>query len=1250
MEHAESAAVPAQAAGSPGCDGEDQSSRLCPIVGIGASAGGLEAFRQLLSALPDKTGLAFVLIQHLDPAHESQLADLLSKATHLPVTEVTDGMAVEPDHVYIIPPNAVMAMEEGVLRLTPRDHTQGVPLPVDFFFRSLARECQSHAIGVVLSGTGADGSLGMAEIKAAGGITFAQDEDSAGYATMPQSAVAGGCVDFVLPPDQIARELAKIGQHAHFRLAPITQGEPEAQGDFDKILAGLRAATGVDFSDYRDTTIRRRITRRMALQKQESLSAYVRLLQANPTEIDALYRDILINVTSFFRDPEVFEALKTTVFPEIVTGKSPDNPIRIWVPGCSTGQEAYSLAMVLLEFLDQKAARPAIQIFGTDINDAAAVEKARPGVYPPTIEAEVSPERLRRFFTKVDHGYRIAQSIRDLCIFARQDVTSDPPFSRLDLISCRNLLIYLSPTLQSRIITTFNYALNAGGFLLLGPSETVGKFSALFEQVDRPHNIYFKTAPLSRPSSEHYPPVPPARGPAAPVERRPALVDLRREADRVLLGRFAPAAVLIDDNLEILQFRGQTSPYLQPPTGPPTHNILKMARDSLFLELRSVIDEARQRHTTARRRSVRVQDGQEVRLVDLEATPLRLHGAPQRCYLILFTEDSAPKAVATGDRVDAAPLVPLSPADAHENAELRQELASVKEYLQAIIEQQNAANEELQSANEEIRSANEELQSANEEMQTAKEELQSTNEELRTVNDELQARNQEISRINDDFANTLSSIKLPIVMLSSDLRIRRFTSTAGTLLNLIATDIGRPLGDIRPAFDVPNLSEMLLEVIAEVCNKEQEIADRHGRWHLLTMHPYRSGDHRIDGVVLVLRDIDAEKRTRERLVEVSQAKDRFLAVLSHELRTPLTPVLATVAMLQQQDHFDADTREQLEVIRRNAELEARLVDDLLDVTRITRGKVELDKRPIDLSEVIRQAVDVCKPDIETRRLEFGVDAEGTPYGVEADATRLQQVFWNLLKNAIKFTPVGGCVGIRCRRNGDGFVTVEVSDSGVGIKPEVIGHIFRAFEQGGVGVTRQFGGLGLGLVISKGIVELHGGTIEARSAGEGKGATFTVRLPLLPAQAANPAAAAGSEATPPNIPTRPVRILLVEDHGDTATIMKRLLSADGHEVQIAADIATALRVATAEPFDLLLSDLGLPDGSGLDLLRELRTRGITVPGVALSGYGQEHDMQQSREAGFVAHLVKPVSLTKLAEVIAKAVGQGSSLAVDKSSAE
>jgi two-component system CheB/CheR fusion protein len=848
-----------------------------PVVGIGASAGGLEAFTQLLAHLPDNTGMAFVLIQHLDPNHESQLADLLSKATRLPVIEVADGMAVSPDHIYVIPPATNLTIVRGVLQLSPRGEARIQHLPLDVFFRSVAEDRQSRAIGVILSGTGSDGSLGLAEIKAVGGITFAQDDKSARYPDMPLNAISGGCIDFVLPPDEIAGELVRIGRHAYLDPVQTPHGEAGTEGngseslgteeDFKRIIGRLRSGTGVDFSRYRDATLRRRMARRMAINRTDTLAEYMQLLEHSPPEVEALYQDILINVTSFFRDSEVFETLKSTVFPEIIKNKSPEAPIRIWVPGCSTGQEVYSLAIALLEFLDQSPMRPPIQLFGTDINDAVSVEKARVGLYPHSIESEISPERLRRHFTREDHGYRIGKSIRDMCVFARQNVAADPPFSRLDLISCRNLLIYLSAPLQKRVIPTFHYALNPGGYLLLGTAEAVGSFADLFSTVDKHHSIYRKTSTVARPypyfASDDYQ----SKAPAAVGSGggRPAqAADMQKEADRLVLGRYAPPGVLIDEDLEVLQFRGQTGPYLVQPAGLPTHNILRMARDTLFLELRSAIEEAKRQNAPVRRSGVRLRDEHQTLEINLEVIPIRPAGSAHRCLLVLFEEVGGAAAWDASTSPSGAPQAAImAPVDDSEVERLRRELASAKEYMQANLEQQSAFNEELRSANEEILSSNEELQSTNEELQTAKEELQSTNEELRTVNDELQSRNQEVSRVNDDLTNTLASGKIPIVMLGRDLRIRRFTPAAGSLLNLIPTDVGRPLSDIRPIFEIPNLEAMLLEVIADVAVREQELRDRNGHWYLLRVHPYRTADNRIDGAVLALMDIDERQRAQE---------------------------------------------------------------------------------------------------------------------------------------------------------------------------------------------------------------------------------------------------------------------------------------------------------------------------------------------------------------------------------------------------
>jgi two-component system, chemotaxis family, CheB/CheR fusion protein len=848
-----------------------------PIVAIGASAGGLDAFQQVLSNLPSDTGMAFVLVQHLDPRHESRLTEVLSRSTSMPVLEADHNMELAPDHVYIIPPNRDLAVERGRLQVTPRADSQRVHLPIDYLFRSLAREQKARAIGVVLSGTGSDGTQGLAEIKGVGGITFVQDEKSAVHSGMPVSAAASGCADFILPPDQIAKRLAEIGSHPYLLWDTAPAAEPSdlnVEAQYKRILGRVRAVTGVDFALYRDTTIKRRIMRRMALHTQQSLEDYAARLERDDGEVQSLYQDLLINVTSFFRDPEVFEALKEVVFPQIVKDKPPVAPIRVWVPGCSTGQEAYSIALTLAEFFDNKPIRPPIQIFATDLSDFAALEKARAGLYPENIQSEVSPERLRRFFVKEDHMYRISKTIRDMCVFARQNVAADPPFSHVDLISCRNLLIYLSPPLQKRVLPSFHYALNTPGFLLLGSAESVGDSTDLFDLVDRTNKIYSKKPTASRPHinfvAEDF------RKSMVPGGRRgisasatPA--DFQREADRILLGRYSPAGVLVNENLDIIQYRGHTSTYLEPPPGEPTNNLLKMAREGLFLELRNACAEASRENAPVRRDKVRVRSLDGVHEVGLEVIPVRPPGVVGICLLIVFIEGEGDFGAGTRSATPE-PLVRVPPmADEGEAekamAQMAKELAATKEYLQTLIEQQDAANEELRSANEEILSSNEELQSTNEELETAKEELQSTNEELTTVNEQLQFRNVELNALTNDLTNLLTSSGIPVVIVGPDLRVRRFTTAARRNMNLLASDIGRPISDLKPPVDIPDLEALIGEVIDEVQVREREVRDRDGRWNLLRIHPYRTMDNKIDGAVILLLDIDEVKRVQEALRE-----------------------------------------------------------------------------------------------------------------------------------------------------------------------------------------------------------------------------------------------------------------------------------------------------------------------------------------------------------------------------------------------
>ncbi len=837
-----------------------------PVVGIGASAGGLEAFRQLLSHLPTDTGMAFVLIQHLDPNHKSLLREILARETTMPAIEVLDNMAVEPNCVYVIPPNTKMTIEQGLLKLTPREKSRAMIMPVDTFFLSLAADLGTKAIAVVLSGGDGDGSRGLEAVKDAGGITFAQCEATAQVSSMPHTAVATGNVDFILSPQEIATELANISHHPYIASPTPTQAvEVLAEGEsaMPAIFRLLRTATGVNFKQYKQATLNRRILRRMVLCKLENIDDYVTYLREHSAEVQALYEDILIHVTSFFRDPNAFKALSTKVFPNI-TNQGADVPIRIWVAGCSTGEEAYSLAMCLLEYLDNQPIKPPIQIYATDISDRA-IDTARAGFYKHSAVADVSPERLQRFFLPVDGGYRIGKSIREMCVFARQNICSDPPFSKLDLISCRNVLIYLGAALQKKILPTFHYGLKPTGFLMLGSSETTGDSSDLFTAVDKKQKIYArKLVParlaldlIANHTSEIVPPTP---------SDDPAWndFDLQKESDRIVLERFAPVGVVIDHDLEILHFRGQTSLYLEPAPGRASHNLLKMAKDGLKLELRAAIYQARQQNLAVRKENLQIIDADETRQVNFEVIPLKTHGLEERYFLILFQATTTPAAMpqSTSEMLTDRTTPELaSSASELEIARLSQELAATKEYLRSIIEEQEATNQDLRAANEEILSSNEEFQSSNEELETAKEEIQATNEELNTINDELQRRNHEATEASNDLENMISSTNIPSLILDSDLCIRSFTPLAQSVLRLIPTDLGRPLWHINHALTVTDLESQIREVINTLKSTEQEVQDRSGHWYDLRIRPYRTLDNKIDGAMVILIDIDALKRS-----------------------------------------------------------------------------------------------------------------------------------------------------------------------------------------------------------------------------------------------------------------------------------------------------------------------------------------------------------------------------------------------------
>ena len=926
----------------PGADGS------FPIVGIGASAGGLEAFSALLKHLPLDTGMGFVLVQHLDPGHDSALTQLLGRATRLPVHEVTNKLRVEPNHVYVIPPNTNLSITGGLLTLRPRPKTRTPNRSIDFFFEALANDQRDHAIGVILSGTATDGTVGLEAIKAEGGITFAQDE-SARYDSMPRSAVAAGSVDFVLSPEDIATELTRIAKHPAVAGAP--SGSPtRAEGDrefatahedddtalpsggrgtpptgaetaraeatrsvtddpqegtaegFKKILLVLRRHSSVDFSLYKSSTIQRRIVRRMVLTKHDTLEHYAQFLSGNTKELDALYSDVLISVTSFFRNPETFEVLRRKVWPALLE-EGGDEPLRVWTLGCSTGQEAYSIAMSFVEAADHSPRMRKLQVFATDLNNAL-LDKARHGLYAKTIAQDLSPERLRRFFVEEEGGYRVGKALREMIVFARQNVMSDPPFSRLDIISCRNLLIYLEPGLQKKVFPVFHYALKPGGYLYLGASESIGGFTDLFEPLDKKHKIYTKKAaatPAFRLPTRKDP------GEQSGMSSQQVRVPLQqqsdedagqgfrgelsaqREADRLSVMQFAPPAVLINADLQILQFRGPTAGYLEPPTGKASFDLLKMARRELMMPLRSAIRKATKDNATARQERVRVEENGHVREVDLEVIPLK--NLRERCFLVVFKEveaDGARGPASRGTR-RSGHISPVKMARLPRGAESRRiarletELAELRDYAQIIQEQHEAANEELQASNEEVQSANEELQSINEELETSKEELESANEELTTVNEEMATRHAELNRLHGDLLNIQTSAHQAIVLLGRDLTIRRFSVPAEKQLNLMASDVGRPFSHVRHNLAVSDLDSFLTEVVDNVRASEREVQDNDGRWFSLRARPYVTPDNKVDGAVLVLVDINDLKRSELAITSSREYAENIIATMRQPL-------------------------------------------------------------------------------------------------------------------------------------------------------------------------------------------------------------------------------------------------------------------------------------------------------------------------------------------------------------------------------
>lgn len=842
-----------------------------PIVGIGASAGGLTAFTELLQALPDTPEMAFVILSHLDPQHSSILDTLLMKQTKMPVHVATHGVAVEQGHVYVVPPNKTVTLSKGVLRTRAREAVRGHPAVIDDFLASLAQDQRANARGVVLSGIGSDGTEGLKQIRMEGGVTFAQDPRTAQFDKMPASAIAAGVVDFVLSPAQIANRL--VGLIHMPAEAAVAEKEAEApDAAYGDILAVLLKETGMDFREYRSTTLRRRIARRMALKHFQTLASYARHVQQNADEARNLYADFLIHVSGFFRDTDAFHALEQHVIRSI-TSRRTTEPIRVWVPGCSSGEEVYSIGMLLLENLGARAAHRRIQLFGTDIS-ASEIDAARAGRYAPQVVAQVGPRRLKRFFTEVSGWYQVNRELRDLCVFACQDVGNDPPFSKLDLISCRNILMYFTRPLQARVVRTFHYVLKPGGHLFMGRSESVASQANLFAVVDRKHRIYKRREVITSAPPRHevrpgttlaarmapQPPPGPGRGPG-----------LGLELDRTLLDRYAPPGLFVDEELQILAFHGDMGEYVKPVAGQANLHLSRMVPPAVALDIRTAIREARKTRRAASRAATLTFGDGERRAVNLVVIPVPQKGERGPGYLVLFER-----------RTHAAELpVPAKARDRNQVTQIKRELQAAHEQLQTVIEEKDQTEQELRTAHEEVLSSNEELQSSNEELETGKEELQSANEELTTVNEEVQKRNEELDRLTGELTGLIAGIDIPIVNLDHRLRVLRFNPSAGAVFNLIPSDVGRSFEHIRLPMAVPEFDTMLASVLQKGTVAEHEVQDRAGRWHSLRVRPHRSTGGRVGGLLITLVDIDATKRRAAAVVETIREP---LLVLDSKLR------------------------------------------------------------------------------------------------------------------------------------------------------------------------------------------------------------------------------------------------------------------------------------------------------------------------------------------------------------------------------
>ena len=1226
------------------------------VVGIGASAGGLDAFKKLLKAIPENSGMAYVLVQHLDPNHESLLPEILQKITSIPVFEISDEIKVEPNCIYVIPSNKIMIATDGILHLAPRPAKGNAErtLPIDLFFTSLAEVHQAHAIGVVLSGTASDGTLGLKAIKDHGGITFAQDEASAAYGGMPSSAVKAGVVDFILPPEEIPAKILEITNitHTNSDYPNLLQQDDDV---FKQILVLLRIRKGTDFSYYKQTTIKRRILRRMALNKNEEPQAYLRHLRENKQEQDALYQDMLIAVTAFFRDTKSFDNLCDTVFPQILKNKTPDQPIRVWVAGCSTGEEVYSIAICFKELLGSYHQR--VQIFATDISEPAIV-KARLGIYKKSELGTLSSQRVATFFTKINSGYQVVKSLREMCVFAVHNFLKDPPFGKMDFISCRNVLIYMEPYLQKKALTTFHYALNPSGFLLLGKSETASCVTELFASAAKNDKLFSrkdipsKYMHMTSPRHEQYFGITDSGAKSETVR-----TDFQKTADDILLSKYTPAGVVVNEALDIVYFRGSTGNYLEQSTGKPSHNLLKMARHGLAFELRNILHKAKKEKTQVIKENIPLQVAGSLHNISIEAIPLANTIEPH--YLILFhdhIQSGIPVPVAHTNIKHTGKTKP-DEKDMHIR-QLEQELEQIREDMRSITEDQEAANEILQSANEELLSGSEELQSLNEELETNKEELQSTNEELTIVNHEIISLNEILSDARDYAEAIIATIYEPMLILDKDFKVKsanksfykyfgvKEDETEGVLLY----DLG------NGQWDIPALHDLLEKVIPRNTSF-QEFEIKHNFPHLgekiLLLNANRiiqkSGQEHL--ILLAFEDVTNQKRIENELneakiyaelsaiiaeeaknkaensMEIAKdavvAKQQFLSNMSHEIRTPMNSIIGFTKLMMKTE-LSAKQIEFLNAIKISGDNLIVLINDILDLAKVDAGEVKFEQIPFQPMESISTIIKLFENKIREKNIELVKDYDqAIPEILLGDKARLNQILMNLVSNAIKFTDKGK-ITISARKVAEeqNKVNIEfaVKDTGIGIPEAQLAKIFENFQQASSDTSRLYGGTGLGLAIVKQLIERQGGRISVKSQLK-KGSVFSF---ILSFEKSDSRLVTDSEISEQRTELPGIKILVVEDVALNRLLMKTILNDFGFENDMAENGKVALEMLKTNNYDLILMDLQMPEMNGFETTEYIRkTLRSEIPIIALTADVTTVDLAKCKTAGMNDYISKPI---------------------------